>query len=125
MTKHEILNYFRGINNAYNDCTRFDSLSHMIDELLNEQQETIESLQGTIHKLNAALGEQPEIVRCKDCKHWDKTTREEGNDCISGSWEDAVCDMFRDWDRYGDLGENFRRTNGDWFCADGKRREKP
>ena len=69
MTKHEILNYFRGINNAYNDCTRFDSLSHMIDELLEKQQETIASLQGTICKLNAALGKQPEIVRCKDCKY--------------------------------------------------------
>ena len=65
-----------------------------------------------------------ELVRCKDCKHWDKTTREEGNDCILGPWEDAVCDMFRDWDHYGDLGEDFRRTNGDWFCADGERREE-
>ena len=74
MTKHEFLNYFRGINNAYNDCTRFDSLSHMIDELLNEQQETIESLQGTICKLNAALGEQPEIVRCKDCTYLNADT---------------------------------------------------
>lgn len=62
----------------------------------------------------------PELIRCRDCKHWDKTTREEGNDCISGPWEDAECDMFRDWDRYGDLGEDFRRTNGDWFCADGE-----
>lgn len=37
MTKQEILNYFRGINNAYNDCTRLDSLSCMIDELLEER----------------------------------------------------------------------------------------
>ena len=62
------------------------------------------------------------IVRCKDCKHWDRTTREEGNECISGPWDDAVCEVFRDWDSYGDLGEHFRRTNGDWFCADGERR---
>lgn len=68
------------------------------------------------------LKEQSQVVRCKDCKHWDKTTREEGNDCISGQWEDAVCEVFRDWDSYGDLGEHFRRTNGDWFCADGERR---
>ena len=65
----------------------------------------------------------PELIRCKDCKHWDKTTREEGNDCILGPWEDAVCDIFRGWDGYGDLGENFGRTNGDWFCADGERRD--
>lgn len=68
------------------------------------------------------LNEQKQIIRCKDCKHWDKTTREEGNDCILGPWEDAVCDIFRDWDSYGELGESFRRTNGDWFCADGERR---
>jgi hypothetical protein len=66
---------------------------------------------------------QQEIVRCKDCKYWDKTTLEEGNDCISGPWENAVCDMLQDWDRYGELGEDFRRTNGDWFCADVERRE--
>ena len=98
MTKHEILNYFRGINNAYNDCTRFDSLSHMIDELLNEQQETIESLQGTIHKLNAALGEQPEIVRCKDCKYW---SEEFDRNCLKRS--------------------GWFQTTPDWFCADGER----
>ena len=63
-----------------------------------------------------------EIVRCKDCKHWDKTTREEGNDCISGPWEDAECEVFRDWDVYGDLGDHFRRTNGEWFCGDGEKR---
>ena len=58
MTKQEILNYFRGINNAYNDSTRFDSLSHMIDELLNGQ-EAPDLPKG-----------QPEIVRCLDCVHW-------------------------------------------------------
>lgn len=76
-----------------------------------------------IEKTLAILKEQePVIVRCKDCKHWDITTRKEGNDCILGPWENAVCDMLRDWDTYGDLGESFRRTNGDWFCADGERR---
>lgn len=48
MTKHDILNYFRGINHAYNDSTRFNTLSHMIDELLEEH---------------------PDIVRCQDCKY--------------------------------------------------------
>lgn len=46
MTKQEILDYFKDINEAYNDCTRFDSLSRMLDELL-------ESI--------------PQIVRCNDC----------------------------------------------------------
>ena len=102
MTKQEILNYFRGINNAYNDCTRFDSLSNMIDELLKEQQETIESLQGTICKLNAALGrrEQPEIVRCAKCAH--------GHLVSSGF---CVCVKSGSVHYY------------DWFCADGERRQ--
>ena len=48
MTKSEILDYFKDINLAYNDCTRLDTLSSMLDELLKEQ---------------------PKIVRCKDCKY--------------------------------------------------------
>lgn len=63
------------------------------------------------------------VVHCKDCIHWDKTTRKEGNDCILGPWEDAECERFRYLDTYGELGEDFRRTNGDWYCADGERRE--
>ena len=34
MTKQEILDHFKDINEAYNDCTRLESLSRMLDELL-------------------------------------------------------------------------------------------
>ena len=34
MTKQEILEYFKDINHAYNESTRFDDLSHMLDELM-------------------------------------------------------------------------------------------
>ena len=44
------------------------------------------------------LKEQPQIVRCKDCKHWYK------DECSH------LCGLT------GDL------RNADWFCADGKRR---
>ena len=97
--------------------------------LLEKGQKTKRYKWGETWKLNfseirEALSEyQSEIVRCRECKHWDKTTRKEGNDFITGPWEDAECDMFRDLDRWGDLGENFSRTNGDWFCADGERRD--
>lgn len=37
MTKQEILDRFRDINEAYNDSSRYDSLSRMLDELLKEQ----------------------------------------------------------------------------------------
>jgi hypothetical protein len=33
MTKNEILEYFKDINHAYNDCTRYDTLKSMINEL--------------------------------------------------------------------------------------------
>ena len=56
------------------DCNNMSAgIPHLASdalELLKEQQETISSFQGTIRKLNAALEEQPEIVRCKDCKNW-------------------------------------------------------
>lgn len=33
MTKEYILEYFKNINYAYNDCTRYDTLKNMLDEL--------------------------------------------------------------------------------------------
>lgn len=33
MTKEEILQEFSDINNVYNNCTRHDTLKHMLDEL--------------------------------------------------------------------------------------------
>lgn len=46
MTKQEILDYFKDINEVYNDCTRFETLSRMLDELLKEQNERIEKGDG-------------------------------------------------------------------------------
>ena len=36
MSKDEILNYFSDINYAYNDSTRLDTLSRMLDELVEQ-----------------------------------------------------------------------------------------
>ena len=47
MTKQEILDEFSDINFAYNNSSKHETLSWMLDELLKEQ----------------------EVVRCKDCKH--------------------------------------------------------
>lgn len=33
MSKEEILDYFKNINHAYNDCTKYDTLKRMLDEL--------------------------------------------------------------------------------------------
>ena len=67
---------------------------NMAIALLKEQQETISSFQGTICKLNAALEEQAEIVRCKDCKRKDTLS------CPKAP-----------------------KRPDDWFCADGERWE--
>lgn len=72
-------------------------------KLLKEQQETISSFQGTIRKLNAALEEQAEIVRCKDCIYHHYT-----ND----SAHIPYCELI-------DYGYGWK---DDEFCSRGKRR---
>ena len=37
MTKQDILNYFDDINEAYNNCNKYDDLSRMLDELIEAQ----------------------------------------------------------------------------------------
>ena len=44
MTKQDILDYFSDINQVYNDCTRLDSLSNMIDEMALEKENKIDEL---------------------------------------------------------------------------------
>ena len=48
-----------------------------------------------------------ELVRCKDCKHWSAERINDFNKC-------------RRWINVGV--KNFA-TMGDWFCADGERKE--
>jgi len=43
MTKNEILEYFKDINLAYNECTRYDDLSSMIDKMLESIKEEIQN----------------------------------------------------------------------------------
>ena len=45
----------------------------------------------------------PEIVRCKDCKHWDRGHTEECDNSDSVCFHNGWCDP-------------------DWFCADGERK---
>ena len=47
----------------------------------------------------------PELIRCKDCVHWDIGYTEECNN------SDSVC-FHNGW------------CKPDWFCADGERKEK-
>lgn len=50
----------------------------------------------------ALLKEQPQIVRCKDCKFWD---------CVNDSYYGKCSQVFK-----GKL------SPFDWFCADGERK---
>lgn len=57
----------------------------------------------------ALLKEQPEIVRCKDCKYA----------YLTSDGECKYCDLEKDDN--GSLVERWR--SWDWFCADGERRD--
>ncbi len=59
-----------------------------------------------IEMMENLLKEQPEIVRCKDCKHWSAERINDYNKCK----------------RWINVGVNNFATMGDWFCADGERR---
>lgn len=69
MTKQGILDHFKDINEAYNDCTRFDSLSRMIDELLESKQAEIERLQPkTVNPVKPLDVDDDYTYLCDSCK---------------------------------------------------------
>ena len=67
--------------------------------------------------------EYAKVVRCKDCTKWDKSTMRHYEDVIFGSGDTAECRMFCDMDTWGEFTDDMRRTDGNWFCADGERKE--
>lgn len=97
MTKQEILEYFKDINEAYNDSSRHDSLKRMLDELLKEHETAI------IYKCpNCRTWVSAEnVVRCKDCRNYN------GFSCENMKNERMIGMIVAD----------------DWFCADGKRKD--
>ena len=74
--------------------------------MLKEQESVIEALKSDLDETLKVLGEQPEIVRCKDCKH-----RGNSEKCVlSAISEEKDFPLF------------MLDNRGDWFCADGERR---
>lgn len=69
--------------------------------LLKEQESVIEALKSDLDETFAMLGDQPEIVRCKDCKHCEYPSAE------------------KEWCKKGHLHGNAEN----WFCADAERKE--
>ena len=64
--------------------------------------------------IRCPLKEQEAVVRCKDCKWWDKKEGSNYGYChackhghISDHWEIGI----------------YRTYKGDWFCAEGERKE--
>ena len=55
MTKEEILKYFKDINGAYNECTRYDDLKRMLEEL-EETAEEYGYTQGWLRGVNEGRG---------------------------------------------------------------------
>lgn len=81
--------------------------------LLKEQKAEIDEISDEYLDLGKEMAKQPEIVRCKDCKHRGKWTSgdfsyvefPDGSKC-PGQSEDP----FYSW-----------RPDDDWFCAEGER----
>ena len=81
---------------------------------LDMQRDDYKSIMEYIDDAVAMLKEQPEIVRCEDCKWWDKKDESNYGYCHackhgyhSDHWEIGI----------------YRTYRGDWFCADGEKRE--
>lgn len=57
---------------------------------------------------------QPDVIRCKDCKWWDKYSDTHGY-CLAAK--------HGYWSEHWDI--SIRRTyDADWYCADAERREQ-
>ena len=81
--------------------------------LLKEQEAEIDEISDEYLDLGKEMAKQPEIVRCKDCRWWDKREGSHYGYCqacqhgySSGHWEIGI----------------YRSYRGDFFCADGERR---
>lgn len=74
------------------------------EKVINDLQMQIEELE---ERLAIVLEGQPEIVRCKDCKH-----RGDSEKCVlSAISEEKDFPLF------------MLDNRGEWFCADGKRKD--
>lgn len=106
MTKQEILEKFNDIDFVYNDSSKHETLSRMLDELLKEQEKSRLEMASEITQGSILMYQGKEIVRCKDCKHGQYE-----------EWDNGECtDKTVYCDGYG-------IHKPDWFCADGVRKD--
>jgi len=57
MNKQDILDYFNDINQVYNDSTRLDTLSNMIDEMALEKENKYDMAIEAIHDIKEKVWE--------------------------------------------------------------------
>lgn len=89
-------------------------MGQMIEDtitLLKEQENDIHHMGLIIDEYEKELKKQPEIVRCKDCKHAVLTT----------SGEVKYCKCWQS-DEDGTYGGDPLYLDGNFYCADGKKR---
>jgi len=79
-----------------------DKLVYETIELLKEQKNEISRISNEYLKLVKVASKQPQIVRCKDCKH-----------AVAQDCEQVWCSFVDDGLSH----------EPDWFCADGERKE--
>lgn len=58
MTKQEILEYFKDIDYCYNECSRYDDLNRMLDELIEDTRKQ--------SGINLQVIDEDELQRCVD-----------------------------------------------------------
>lgn len=82
-------------------------------ELVFDYEEQCTTFTGIKKILEALPSVQPEIIRCKDCRWWDKY----------GDYDSGYCMAAKHgyWSEHWDI--SIRRTyKGDFYCADAERR---
>lgn len=99
------------IENLERMLSNYDMLD---DIVINKNNEMLMFHRAVAKAALELLKEQPQIVRCKDCKWWDKKPGSPYGYChackhgySSPNWEIGI----------------YRTYEGDWFCAEGERRD--
>jgi len=84
-----------------------DEFRDILVALLKEQESVIEALKSDLDETLAVLGDQPEIVRCRECKYG----------CLIDNWKAYMC---RSPEQDEKTCVHFHKP--EWFCADGARK---
>lgn len=83
------------------------------DTLLKEYRNTIKDGYEALTNATKIIKSEPQIVRCKDCRY---ATRH----CCDSVFGNPLYDC----KHVSQIGREVKAQPGDWFCADGERREE-